>query len=132
MECDPLPDPKDERDLTTFITLWREEKDKDLAECGRNCQTAEDVINKMQSILGKAMAQFDQKKIAWCYHYMSELRKIEFEKFDQAAAAMLEHIEEYSDLTEEEKQKKEADANKGGTSKNQDTNLKPFFNPCST
>ena len=45
---------------------------------------------------------------------------------------MLEHIEEYSDLTEEEKQKKEADANKGGTSKNQDTNLKPFFNPCST
>lgn len=22
--CDPLPDPTDERDLTTFITLWSE------------------------------------------------------------------------------------------------------------
>lgn len=28
--CDPLPDPTDERDLTTFITLWSETKDKTL------------------------------------------------------------------------------------------------------
>ncbi len=22
--CDPLPDPENERDLTTFITMWKE------------------------------------------------------------------------------------------------------------
>lgn len=27
LECDPLPDPEDEKDLTTFITLWKEAKD---------------------------------------------------------------------------------------------------------
>jgi hypothetical protein len=30
LACDPLPDPNDERDLTTFITLWSEQKDKTL------------------------------------------------------------------------------------------------------
>ena len=25
--CDPLPDPEDEKDLTTFITLWKETQD---------------------------------------------------------------------------------------------------------
>lgn len=30
LECDPLPDPENEKDLTTFITLWREEKDKSM------------------------------------------------------------------------------------------------------
>lgn len=129
MECDPLPDPKDERDLTTFITLWREEKDKNIHECAKNCQTAENVINKMQSILGKAMASYDTRKIEWCYNYMNILRDIEFEKFDAITANMLENIEVYSDLSEEEKKKKEADANKGGSSKNQDTNVKPFFDP---
>jgi len=31
LACDPLPDPTNERDLTTFITLWKEDADKDLA-----------------------------------------------------------------------------------------------------
>lgn len=25
LACDPLPDPINERDLTTFITLWKED-----------------------------------------------------------------------------------------------------------
>ena len=34
--CDPLPDPEDEKDLTTFITLWRETEDKSLSEALQN------------------------------------------------------------------------------------------------
>jgi hypothetical protein len=45
--CDPLPDPNNERDLTTFITIWKESNDKTLEECGKNCQTSEDVIREM-------------------------------------------------------------------------------------
>lgn len=30
LACDPLPDPTNERDLTCFITLWKESEDKDL------------------------------------------------------------------------------------------------------
>jgi protein involved in sex pheromone biosynthesis len=43
----PLPDPDDEKDLTTFITLWREGKDKSMAEAVDNCQTAENVIKSI-------------------------------------------------------------------------------------
>ena len=30
LECDPLPDPEDEAELNTFITLWKESKDTTL------------------------------------------------------------------------------------------------------
>jgi hypothetical protein len=50
INCDPLPDPNDEKDLTTFITLWRESKDKTLAEAARNCQIAENVIKAINVI----------------------------------------------------------------------------------
>lgn len=32
LACDPLPDPNNERDLTTFITLWKEEPEKTLLQ----------------------------------------------------------------------------------------------------
>jgi hypothetical protein len=32
LACDPLPDPENEKDLTTFITLWKQSKDKTLGE----------------------------------------------------------------------------------------------------
>ena len=35
--CDPLPDPENEKDLTTFITLWKEAKDKSIDEAVENC-----------------------------------------------------------------------------------------------
>ena len=64
--CDPLPDPEDEKDLTTFITLWRETPDKNLGEALNNCQTAENVVKLLQKLLGEAKAQYDYAKIEWC------------------------------------------------------------------
>ena len=37
LACDPLPDPDNEKDLTTFITLWKESKDKTLKEALDRC-----------------------------------------------------------------------------------------------
>ena len=68
--CDPLPDPNDEKDLTTFITLWRESKDKTLQEATRNCQIAENVIKAINLIYGEALSQYDHKKIKWCEDYI--------------------------------------------------------------
>ena len=47
LACNPLPDPNNERDLSSFITLWKESKDADLASSIRNCQIAENVIFEM-------------------------------------------------------------------------------------
>jgi len=66
LACDPLPDPNNERDLSTFITLWKEDTDKDLLTAVSNCQVAEDVIVEMQNIQGEALSMYDEKKLAWC------------------------------------------------------------------
>jgi hypothetical protein len=45
--CDPLPDPENERELTTYITLWKESKDSSISEAALNCQTSENVIKAL-------------------------------------------------------------------------------------
>lgn len=50
LECDPLPSPYDERDLTSFITQWKETEDPDMLQAINSCQTAENIILEMQNI----------------------------------------------------------------------------------
>jgi hypothetical protein len=45
--CDPLPDPYNEKDMTSFMTLWAERPDKTLKEALDNCQIAEAVCQEM-------------------------------------------------------------------------------------
>jgi hypothetical protein len=68
--CDPLPDPYNERDMTSFMTLWAERSDKTLKEALDNCQIAEAVCQEMQNISGEAMANGDKDKLAWCNNYV--------------------------------------------------------------
>jgi hypothetical protein len=100
--CNPLPDPNDEKDLTTFITLWREGKDKTLKECKNNCQTAENVIKAINKILVEAKSQYDYVKIKWCLAYIEEIRAITKKKFDDISSDVLTYIENYTEFTEEE------------------------------
>lgn len=102
MLCDPLPDPENERDLTTFITMWKELKDKSLDECIHHCQTSEEVIRQMQNILGKALSNYNTSKAEWCYKYMQDMRSIIFEKYDEVTAYILEYIEDYTKYTKDE------------------------------
>lgn len=40
----PLPDPSNERDITTFITIWKDSKNADMKATLDVCQTAEDIL----------------------------------------------------------------------------------------
>ena len=111
LECDPLPDPNDETDLTTFITLWNESQDPSLKTAISNCQIAEDVINSMQNLQGEALAMYDHQKLKWVQQYTNQLRDIELKKYDGISAHILEFIEQYTKLTPEEV-KKLKDTNK--------------------
>lgn len=82
LSCDPLPNPENEKELTTFITLWKERKDTKLEDCIRRCQTAEDVIRDMQNIYGNALSNFNHDKVKWCQEYMDIMRNLIFEKYD--------------------------------------------------
>ena len=63
MKCDPLPDVDDERDLTSFITLWSEGKDLDLAQAIQNAQISEDIVKSMQDIQGDALAMYNTERL---------------------------------------------------------------------
>lgn len=105
VECDELPDPEDERDLTTFITLWEESKDKSLAECLENCKVAELICNKLFTLLYQAKANIQPENIEWCQNYILKLKKMCKLKFDEITKSTMENIEVYLLLTEEEKKK---------------------------
>ena len=102
LACDPLPDPTNERDLTTFITLWKEDQDKNLHQAVSNAQIAENVIKEMQNICGEALAMYDEKKLTWCREYTELMREIELKKYDEVCAYILEFLETYTKLTPEE------------------------------
>ena len=63
MACDPLPDVDDERDLTSFITLWSEGKDLTLEQAIQNAQIAEDIVKSMQDIQGDALAMYNNDRL---------------------------------------------------------------------
>jgi hypothetical protein len=107
--CDPLPDPDDEKDLTTFITLWKEAKDKSLPDCVDNCQTAENVVKAIQLILAESLAQYDYAKIEWCTLYIEQLRAIMQMKYEKVSAEILTYIENYTKYTDEEIEALKAD-----------------------
>lgn len=121
--CDPLPDPSNERDLTTFITIWKEGRDKTLQECSLNCQISEDVIRQMQNILGEALSNYNNEKVEWCNKYTKEMRDIVLKKFDCISAHILEYVENFTKFTPEEIEKQKNNPN---TRKN-DSNVRPEF-----
>ncbi len=51
-----MPDPENERELTTYITLWKESKDDQISDAALNCQTSENVIKALNLQLGEALA----------------------------------------------------------------------------
>ena len=102
LACDPLPDPEDEKDLNTFITLWKESKDATFKDAIDNCQMAENVIKGLNTILAEAIAQYDTQKIKSCQNYIKEIREITSEKFDHISAHVLTYIENYTKYTDEE------------------------------
>mgnify|MGYP000862902401 CR=1 FL=1 len=100
--CDPLPDPTNEKDLTTFITLWRENKDKTLKDACDNCQVAENVIKAIDLILSEALSQYDYEKINWCNDYIQEIRNIMIQKYANISQDIFTYIENYTQYTPEE------------------------------
>ena len=114
MKCDPLPDVDDERDLTSFITLWSEGKDLDLAQAIQNAQIAEDIVKSMQDIQGDALAMYNNDRLQWCRNYTDQLREIQLRKFDEICSHILDYMEVHTRRSKDEIEKIAAEGRKGG------------------
>ena len=124
LACDPLPDPDQEKELTTFITLWREKQDPSLQAAVENSQTAEDVVRVINKIKSEALATYDYAKIEWCNNYIKEIRQIIHQKYDEISAHVLTYIENYTKYTEAELEEL---MKQPGKRQKVDSNTKPEF-----
>lgn len=111
--CDPLPDCENEKDITTFITLWKETKDNSITDAVKQCQVAENVIKSMQNLQGEAQSTFDMDKLEWCGKYIDQLREIELHKYDEITAHIIEYLDTYIKSAEDGKQDRNQGAGKG-------------------
>lgn len=105
VRCDALPDPTDERDITSFLRLWEESKDKSLAECIKNCDVSELINDKIYELYYEAKSEFNHEKAEWCEYYIDKMRRMCRYKFDEITKRTMDKIEVYLLLTEEEKSK---------------------------
>lgn len=124
LACDPLPDPENEKDLTTFITLWKESTDKDFASAAKQSQTAENVNKEIQLLLVEALTQYDHEKVKWCQQYIHDLRKIILTKYDDVCAYVFQYIDKFWSYTEDEIKELEKNMNR---KKAVDLDRKPDF-----
>lgn len=62
------------------------------------------MIKSINLILAEAKSQNDTVKINWCNRYIEELREITLRKFDDISVNILTYFEEYSKITDEERE----------------------------
>ncbi len=63
----------------------------------------EDIVKAITEILREAQAEYRTSKVKWCYEYIEKIRKMVGLKIDEFTGYVMEHVEEYLVLTEEEK-----------------------------
>jgi len=95
--CTHLPDFKSDAELSTFITLWEEEPDRDLEQVLKETQQACEVIEGLEKIVAQAIGRKNFELADKSRNYMKKLRELIKFKLDHATAEMLEHLDPYID-----------------------------------
>ena len=98
LECDPLPDPEDEKDLHTFIEVWGVESEKTLEDCVKNWQAGEDVVRRINCALAEARISHDQRKTEWYQARIAAIRDIAQQKCAHVTLEFLSSVENYTEI----------------------------------
>ncbi|XP_037552068.1 dynein axonemal intermediate chain 7 [Nematolebias whitei] len=51
MRCDGFPDPEEQREINTFISLWRDDPELDIREVFKKCHIALKLVEELESLL---------------------------------------------------------------------------------
>ncbi|CEL93882.1 unnamed protein product [Vitrella brassicaformis CCMP3155] len=106
-QCYSLPDPRNESDLTAFLTIWREEEGyggveglkggavvKSPMTCAlEKCVYAEEVVSDILREWCRAAEGGLTPRQQFCLKYINEIRTVELDTIDDATAHLLAHIE---------------------------------------
>jgi len=95
--CTHLPDFRSDAELSTFITLWEEEPDRDLDQVLKETQQACEVIDGLEKMAAQATGRKDFEMADKSRNYIKKLRELTKYKLDHATAELLEHLTPYID-----------------------------------
>jgi hypothetical protein len=93
--CDPMPDPYEEKQLTSYITLMSEKQVTDLEETLNLAQEAESIVKSMNKCYGETLEEYDTNKRTWCQAYISTLRSLSRRKIDEITARTMQYADDH-------------------------------------
>jgi hypothetical protein len=95
--CTSRPNVAFENEITTYMTMVREEKVEEIEEAMRKCRESEEIVGDLMELYCKAREDGDTARQEWCMNYIHEIREMEIEQIDEATAYLLQYIEKFED-----------------------------------
>lgn len=93
VSCTSRPNVAFENEITTYMTMVREEKVQKMEDAMRKCHESEEIVGDLMELYCKAREDGDTARQDWCMHYIHEIRALEIEQIDEATAYLLQYIE---------------------------------------
>jgi cancer susceptibility candidate protein 1 len=93
VSCTSRPNVAFENEITTYMTMVREEKVQKMEDAMRKCRESEEIVGDLMELYCKAREDGDVARQDWCMHYIHEIRALEIEQIDEATAYLLQYIE---------------------------------------
>eukprot|EP00929_Paragymnodinium_shiwhaense_P119708 TRINITY_DN91603_c0_g1_i1.p1 TRINITY_DN91603_c0_g1~~TRINITY_DN91603_c0_g1_i1.p1 ORF type:complete len:641 (-),score=151.68 TRINITY_DN91603_c0_g1_i1:304-2226(-) len=93
ISCTSRPNVAFENEITTYMTMVREEKVQKVEDAREKCRESEEIVGDLMELYCKAREEGDRKQQDWCMHYIHQIRDLEIELVDEATAYLLQYIE---------------------------------------
>lgn len=93
ISCTSRPNVAFENEITTYMTMVREEPVSKMEDAMRKCHESEEIVGDLMELYCKAREEGDTARQEWCMRYVHEIQNLEIEQIDDATAYMLQYIE---------------------------------------
>lgn len=93
VSCTSRPNVAFENEITTYITMVREERVQSMEDAMRKCRESEDMVGDLMELYCKAREEGASDRQEWCQKYINLIRVLEVELMDAATKHFLQYIE---------------------------------------
>eukprot|EP00927_Polykrikos_kofoidii_P065534 TRINITY_DN61273_c0_g1_i1.p1 TRINITY_DN61273_c0_g1~~TRINITY_DN61273_c0_g1_i1.p1 ORF type:complete len:640 (-),score=97.82 TRINITY_DN61273_c0_g1_i1:193-2112(-) len=93
ISCTSRPNVSFENEITTYMTMVRDEKVQKIEDAMKKCQRSEEIVGDLMESYCKHRESGDISSQEWCLYYIQKIRELEIEQIDEATAFLLQYIE---------------------------------------
>uniref|UniRef100_A0A7S4WHC6 IC97/Casc1 N-terminal domain-containing protein n=1 Tax=Alexandrium monilatum TaxID=311494 RepID=A0A7S4WHC6_9DINO len=93
ISCNTRPNVAFENEITTYMTMVREDQARKMEDAMRKCHESEEIVGDLMELWCKAKEEGETARQEWCMRYVYEIRALEMEVMDDATSYLLQYIE---------------------------------------